>query len=71
MEGKKAPIIGNVCMDMLMLDVTGIACNTGSKVVVFGKDNTIVEMAEKLDTIPYEILTTISPRVNRIFKTNS
>ncbi len=66
-EGKKAPIIGNICMDMLMLDVTDIDCNTGSKVVVFGKNNTIVEMAEKLETIPYEILTTISPRVNRVF----
>jgi alanine racemase len=69
-EGKKAPIIGNICMDMLMLDVTGIECHTGSKAIVFGKDNTIVEMAEKLDTIPYEILTTISPRVNRVFIKN-
>ena len=69
-NGKKAPIIGNVCMDMLMLDVTNIDCNTGDNVVVFGKENTIIEMAEKLDTIPYEILTTISPRVNRTFSYN-
>ncbi|TXB64676.1 alanine racemase [Vicingus serpentipes] len=69
-NGKKAPIIGNICMDMLMLDVTGIECKAGDNVVVFGKDNTIVEMAEKLETIPYEILTTISPRVNRIFSYN-
>lgn len=67
-KGQKAPIIGNVCMDMLMLDVTGIDCTAGDSVVVFGAKNSIVKMAKQLDTIPYEILTTISPRVNRVFK---
>lgn len=66
-HGHKAPIIGNVCMDMLMLDVTGINCKAGDQVVVFGPQNSIVKMAQQLDTIPYEILTTISPRVNRVF----
>lgn len=69
-NGKRASIIGNVCMDMLMLDVTNMDCKSGDSVIVFGPENTIEEMAEVLDTIPYEILTTISPRVNRVFTTN-
>lgn len=65
--GKKAPIVGSVCMDMLMADCTGIDCREGDAVIIFGKSPTVIEMAEKLQTIPYEILTSISQRVKRIF----
>ncbi|MCG6186083.1 bifunctional UDP-N-acetylmuramoyl-tripeptide:D-alanyl-D-alanine ligase/alanine racemase [Maribellus maritimus] len=65
--GKLAPIIGNICMDMLMLDVTGIDVNAGDEVEFFGSNNTISEVAEKAGTIPYEVLTGISQRVKRIY----
>ena len=64
---KKAPILGNVCMDMLMVDVTNIACTEANEVIILGETPSVVEMAEKLNTIPYEILTGISQRVKRIF----
>lgn len=63
----KAPIIGSICMDMLMVDVTNIECQEGDAVIVFGKNPTVVEIAEKTNTIPYEILTSISQRVKRVF----
>ncbi|MGV9002968.1 bifunctional UDP-N-acetylmuramoyl-tripeptide:D-alanyl-D-alanine ligase/alanine racemase [Flavobacterium sp.] len=66
-HNKKAPIIGNVCMDMLMIDLTDIDCKEGNEVIIFGKQPTVVEMAKLLDTIPYEIVTSISQRVKRIF----
>jgi alanine racemase len=62
-----APIIGNISMDMSMIDVTDIDCNLGDEVVVFGSENTISEMAERINTIPYELFTIISPRVKRVF----
>ena len=64
---QKAPILGSVCMDMLMVDVTHISCAEGNQVVVFGENPTVILMAEKLGTIPYEILTGISQRVKRVF----
>jgi alanine racemase len=64
---QKAPIIGNVCMDMLMVDVTNIACVEGANVIILGTQPSIPEMAQALNTIPYEILTSISQRVKRIF----
>lgn len=64
---QKATIIGSVCMDMLMVDVTDIDCNEGDRTTIFGESPTVVEMAEKLKTIPYEILTSISQRVKRVF----
>ncbi|RZJ28378.1 MAG: bifunctional UDP-N-acetylmuramoyl-tripeptide:D-alanyl-D-alanine ligase/alanine racemase, partial [Flavobacterium sp.] len=64
---KRAPIVGSICMDMLMADCSGIDCKEGDPVVIFGTDPTVIEMAEKLDTIPYEILTSISQRVKRVF----
>ena len=64
---QKAPIIGNICMDMCMADVTNLKVSEGDEVEVFGEENTIVEMAQKLETIPYEILTSISRRVKRIY----
>jgi len=66
-NGKRAPIVGNICMDMTMCDVTGIPCSAGDEVIVFGDDPDITEMARTLDTIPYEILTSVSHRVKRVF----
>jgi Alr-MurF fusion protein len=67
-NGKKAPIIGNVCMDMVMIDVTGIDCKEGDEAFIFSAENPITEMAKCIETIPYEILTSYSPRVLRVFK---
>jgi alanine racemase len=64
---QKAKIIGSVCMDMLMVDVTDIECKEGNTVIIFGERPTVVEIAKLLQTIPYEILTSISQRVKRIF----
>jgi alanine racemase len=66
-KNKKASILGSVCMDMLMVDVTEIECKEGDAVVIFGESPTVNYMAEKLHTIPYEILTSISQRVKRVF----
>lgn len=66
-NGKKAPIIGNVCMDMVMINVTNIDCEEGDKAYIFSEKNSITEMANCIGTIPYEILTSYSPRVKRIF----
>jgi len=65
-NGKKAPIIGNVCMDMTMIDVTGIDCKEGDEVLVFGQDASAEEFASTTNTISYEILTAISSRVKRV-----
>jgi alanine racemase len=66
-NGKKAFIIGNVCMDMIMIDVTGIDCNEGDEVIVFGPQPTAVTFASSAHTISYELLTGISQRVKRVF----
>lgn len=63
--GKKAPIIGNVCMDMIMIDVTGLDCSEGDEVIIFGNDPTAEEFAYAGNTISYELLTGISQRVKR------
>jgi len=64
---QKAPIIGSICMDMLMADISDISCLEGDSVVIFGECPTVISLAEKLQTIPYEILTGISQRVKRVF----
>lgn len=64
-RGQKAAVVGNVCMDMCMVDVTGIDCREGDEVVVFGAENSVAQMAQCAETIPYEILTGISSRVPR------
>ena len=66
-ENEKATIIGSICMDMLMVDVSGINCKEGDAVIIFGESPTVNYIAEKLNTIPYEILTSISQRVKRMF----
>ena len=62
-----APIIGNVCMDMCMIDISHLHCKVGDEVVIFGKEWPIESLAEKCGTIPYEILTRLSSRIHRIF----
>ena len=66
-NNQKATILGSVCMDMLMVDITDIACSEGDSVTIFGETPNVVEMAKVLDTIPYEILAGISQRVKRVF----
>ncbi|MBI9060448.1 MAG: bifunctional UDP-N-acetylmuramoyl-tripeptide:D-alanyl-D-alanine ligase/alanine racemase [Marinilabiliaceae bacterium] len=66
-NGQKAPIIGNICMDMCMADVTGLDVAEGAGVELFGDSYTISDMAADIHTIPYEILTGISRRVKRIY----
>lgn len=66
-KGKRVPIVGNICMDMLMLDVSNVDVKAGDNVEIFGPNIPIVELAEKLGTIPYEILTGISQRVKRVY----
>lgn len=66
-NGKRAPVIGNVCMDMTMIDITGIEANEGDDVVIFGEDPGITEIAERIGTIPYEIFTHVSDRVKRVY----
>lgn len=66
-NSQRVPVIGNVCMDMCMLNVTGLDVKAGDEVVVFGKDPSITELASAIDTIPYEILTNVSERVKRVY----
>jgi len=66
-NGKYAPIVGNICMDMCMIDVSDIDVGVGDSVEIFGDHISIAEIAETLDTIPYEILTSISQRVKRVY----
>ncbi len=63
--GQKAPIIGNVCMDMIMVDITKINCKEGDEVIIFGNQQDILHMSEEAETISYEILTAISQRIKR------
>ncbi|WP_417859792.1 alanine racemase [Winogradskyella sediminis] len=67
-NGERAPIIGNVCMDMIMVNVSNIACKEGDEVVVFDATYPASDLAESAQTISYEILTAISQRVKRIVK---
>jgi Alr-MurF fusion protein len=66
-KGIRVPIIGNICMDMCMADITGINAEPGDEAEVFGENISIEEIAEKCQTIPYEILTSIPSRVKRVF----
>ncbi|MBR4155211.1 MAG: bifunctional UDP-N-acetylmuramoyl-tripeptide:D-alanyl-D-alanine ligase/alanine racemase [Bacteroidales bacterium] len=66
-NGKPAPIIGNICMDMCMIDLTGIDCKEDDAAILFNEDYPIERIAEACNTIPYEILTSISHRVKRIY----
>lgn len=66
LNGHRVPTIGNICMDMCMLDVTGVPCAVGDTVTVFGEDPTVSELAGILGTIPYEILASIPRRIHRL-----
>ena len=66
LHGKKAPIIGNVCMDTLMVDVSGIECKEGDEVLIFGKQHTALAFDKEKQSIPYELITRISQRVTRV-----
>ena len=65
-NGHRVPTIGNICMDMTMLDVTGVDAKVGDTVTIFGEDPTVTELARVLDTIPYEILTSVPRRIERV-----
>jgi len=64
---QQAPIVGNVCMDICMVDITNITANEGDEVIIFGDDYTANEIAKLLNTISYEIITGISERVKRVY----
>ena len=66
-NGKFAPTVGNICMDMCMLDITNCQAREGDEVIIFGNGLSVAELAAKTDTIPYEILSVISQRVKRIY----
>ena len=66
-NGRRVPTVGNICMDLFMADVTDVDCKVGDKVELFGEHITASETAGKLGTIPYEVLTSVSERVKRIY----
>jgi alanine racemase len=66
-RGKRCPVVGNVCMDQAMIDVTGTDAQPGDYAIIFGDQLPIQELANKLNTIPYEVLTSISRRVQRTY----
>lgn len=70
-KGKIVPVIGNVCMDMTMIDVSGLEVKEGDEVIIFGDQLPIEQVAESIHTIPYEILTNTSERVKRVFVAES
>jgi Alr-MurF fusion protein len=70
-NGKEARVCGTVCMDMTMLDVTGMSCKEQDEVLLFGNKPKVEEWAGILETIPYEVLTGISQRVKRVFMSGS
>jgi len=66
-NGKLAPVIGNVCMDMTLINVTDIECKEGDEVIIFGPERPIADLAEEMSTISYEVMTSISERVVRVY----
>ena len=66
-NGQKAEYVGNICMDVAMIDVTGIDCKEGDSVEIFGDHLPVTVLSDALDTIPYEVLTGISNRVKRVY----
>ncbi len=66
-NGQQVPIIGSICMDMCFLDVTGVPCQEGDEVTIFGDADLLQQISKAAGTIPYEILTSVSPRVKRVY----
>jgi alanine racemase len=64
---KLVPTIGSICMDMTMLDATGMDVKEGDEVIVFGNEIDLKDVAAKIGTIPYEVLTSVSQRVKRVY----
>ncbi len=69
-NGYRAPVVGSVCMDMTMVDVTDIPVDEGDEVIVFGRELPIAEVATVMNTLPYEVLTRVSERIRRMYYTN-
>ena len=69
-NGHKAPYVGNICMDVAMIDVTDIPCKEGDMVEIFGEHLPATILSDVLDTIPYEILTSVSSRVKKVYFTD-
>ena len=65
--GQKAMIIGSICMDMCMLDISGLKVSEGDPVIIFGDERPVSELAADLETIPYEVLTSVGGRVKRVY----
>lgn len=65
--GQRAPYVGNICMDVCMVDVTGIPCREGDTAIIFGEGLSPSVLADIIGTIPYEVLTGVSPRVKRVY----
>ena len=66
-NGKKVPYVGNICMDVAMVDVTGIDCKEGDTVEIFGKNLPVTVLSDVLETIPYEVFTGVSSRVKKVY----
>ena len=66
-NGQKAEYVGNICMDVAMIDVTGIDCHEGDMVEIFGEHLPVTTLSDIIDTIPYEVLTGVSNRVKRVY----
>lgn len=66
-NGQRADYVGNICMDVAMIDVTGIDCHEGDQVEIFGEHLPVTVLSDTLDTIPYELLTAVSQRVKRVY----
>ena len=69
-KGKRAPYVGNICMDVCMIDVTDMDCREGDSVEIFGDHLPITVLSDALGTIPYEVLTSVSNRVKRVYFLN-
>ena len=66
-NGQKAEYVGNICMDVALIDVTDIPCKEGDSVEIFGKNLPVTVLSDVLETIPYEVLTSVSNRVKRVY----
>jgi alanine racemase len=66
-NGQRAPYIGNICMDVCMIDVTDIPCREGDTAVIFGRELPPTVLSDVIETIPYEILTSVSNRVKKVY----
>jgi alanine racemase len=66
-NGQKAEYVGNICMDVALIDVTDIPCEEGDSVEIFGKNLPVTVLSDVLETIPYEVLTSVSNRVKRVY----